>query len=59
MEQDIAETEEMLARAKKPNKVKMRISCKDLLDMDTFSRSDPFAILWIKAEKDKVYRKLG
>jgi Ca2+-dependent lipid-binding protein len=37
----------------------MTIACSALIDMDTFSRSDPFAILYIKAEKDKIWRKLG
>ena len=58
-EEDLAEAKEQLTRAKKPNKVIIRIHCRDLLDVDTFSKSDPFAMFFMKGEQEKKWRYVG
>ena len=59
MVDDENEMQDNLAKAKKPNKVTIRLACQGLADLDFMSASDPYAILYIKAEKDKNWRKLG
>jgi len=50
---------DMLAKAKKPNKVTIRIHCQDLMNVELISTSDPFAIFYLKGESDKVWRRIG
>ena len=43
-----------------PHKIKIEIACKDLVDLDFgMGTSDPFAILYVKGEKDQKWIKLG
>ena len=50
---------DMLDKAKKPNKVTIRIHCQDLMNVELISTSDPFAIFYLKGESDKVWRRIG
>ena len=50
---------DMLSKAKKPNKVTIRIHCQDLFNIDMFNICDPFAIFYLKSESDKLWRKVG
>ena len=34
-----------------PTSVELAISCRNLADMDTFSKSDPFAVLYLQDPK--------
>ncbi|XP_039211094.1 copine-9 isoform X2 [Crotalus tigris] len=40
-------------------KVELTVSCRNLLDMDTFSKSDPVVILYIQETADKEWREFG
>nr|XP_034954297.1 copine-9 [Zootoca vivipara] len=40
-------------------KVELTVSCRNLLDMDTFSKSDPVVILYIQGTADKEWREFG
>ncbi|XP_029140669.1 copine-9 [Protobothrops mucrosquamatus] len=40
-------------------KVELTVSCRSLLDMDTFSKSDPVVILYIQETADKEWREFG
>ena len=39
--------------------MQIHIKCKELVDLDVIGKSDPFAILYVKAENDKKWQKLG
>lgn len=56
---DLEDDDDPLAKAKKPNKVIIKLQCRDLLDLDLVSKSDPFAVFYLKAEMDKVWRRIG
>lgn len=57
--EDQAEAEDMLSKAKKPNKVVVKIECRDLLDIELISKSDPFAVFYLKGEKELKWRRIG
>jgi hypothetical protein len=57
--EDLAEAEDMLSKAKKPNKVIVKIECRDLLDIELISKSDPYAVLYLRGEKEKNWRRIG
>lgn len=59
MVDDENELQDNLNKARKPNIVTIRLQCENLISVDFGSASDPYAILYIKAEKDKNWRKLG
>ena len=59
MVDDENEMQDNLEKAKKPNKVTIRLQCENLISVDFGGESDPYAILFMKAEKDKNWRKLG
>nr|XP_008103759.2 PREDICTED: copine-9 isoform X2 [Anolis carolinensis] len=40
-------------------KVELTVSCRNLLDLDTFSKSDPIVILYIQGTADKEWREFG
>ncbi|XP_042310704.1 copine-9 isoform X1 [Sceloporus undulatus] len=40
-------------------KVELTVSCRNLLDLDTFSKSDPIVILYIQGTVDKEWREFG
>ncbi|XP_013920989.1 PREDICTED: copine-9 [Thamnophis sirtalis] len=40
-------------------KVELTVSCRNLLDMDTFSKSDPVVIVYIQETADKEWREFG
>ncbi|XP_066469100.1 copine-9 [Tiliqua scincoides] len=40
-------------------KVELTVSCRNLLDMDTFSKSDPVVVLYIQGTADKEWREFG
>lgn len=42
-----------------PNSILLYISCRDLVDLDVVGKSDPFAVLFIKCEKDTDWSYLG
>ncbi|XP_054911376.1 copine-8 isoform X3 [Poeciliopsis prolifica] len=40
-------------------KVEIAVSCRDLLDMDTFSKSDPICVLYTQGMGNKEWREFG
>lgn len=42
-----------------PNSVQIYISCRNLVDLDVMGKSDPFAELFIKTEKENLWFSLG
>ena len=49
----IEENAEHVDTIQSPHKVQVTISCRNLIDMDGIgNKSDPYAILYAKAEKD-------
>ncbi len=56
----IEEHTEAMNMVQSPHKIKIEIACKDLVDLDFgMGTSDPFAILYVKGEKDQKWIKLG
>lgn len=55
----IEESKQHFDNAKPHHKVEIHIKCKDLVDLDVIGKSDPYAILYVKAENDKKWQKLG
>jgi hypothetical protein len=45
--------------AQPSNKVQISISCRNLVDLDTFSKSDPEVHVFIKDNKAKPYALIG
>ena len=41
------------------NKVELSFSCRNLVDLDTFSKSDPIVQVFIKDSRAGAYAKLG
>lgn len=56
---EIEEHAEAMDMIKCPHKVQIRLSCRNLLDMDLTGKSDPYAILYAKAEKEQKWQKIG
>ena len=56
---EIEEHAEAIELIQSPHKVKITIMCRDLADMDIGGKSDPYAICYLKGEKDKKWYKLG
>nr|XP_020651069.1 copine-9 [Pogona vitticeps] len=40
-------------------KVEITVSCRNLLDLDTFSKSDPIVLLYVQGTADKEWREFG
>ncbi|KAL3058035.1 hypothetical protein OYC64_010251 [Pagothenia borchgrevinki] len=40
-------------------KIEITVSCRNLLDMDTFSKSDPVVVLYIQGLGTKEWREFG
>ncbi|TFJ98949.1 interferon-inducible GTPase 5-like [Platysternon megacephalum] len=40
-------------------KLELSVSCRNLLDMDTFSKSDPVVVLFIQGSGSKEWREFG
>ena len=61
-EDDVFEHKEAMGYVEEqsPHKVQVTISCRNLIDMDGIgNKSDPFAVLYIKAEKDVKWQRVG
>ena len=57
---DIEEYAEAMDGIECPHKVQLTISCRSLIDVDGINdKSDPFGIVYFKAEKDKKWNRLG
>lgn len=53
------EFNEQMEKIESPNRVQLSISCRNLINTDNFSKSDPYALLLIKTEKEKKWQKVG
>ena len=42
-----------------PHKVQIYVKCRDLADLDFTDKSDPYAVLYLKADKDKKWSYIG
>ncbi|KAK6303174.1 hypothetical protein J4Q44_G00256280 [Coregonus suidteri] len=40
-------------------KIEVTVSCRDLLDVDTFSKSDPVVVLYVQGIGTKEWREFG
>lgn len=40
------------------SKIELKVSCRNLLDMDVFSKSDPFVVLYVQSQNKKEWREL-
>ena len=58
-EDEFEEYKEEIDKLQSPHKVELTITCKDLLNKDVFGKSDPYAIVYIKGEKETKWMKLG
>ena len=59
-ENEIEDHAEAMEMIESPHKVLLSISCKDLPDMDVgVGTSDPFAIVYVKGEKEKKWQRVG
>ena len=57
---DVEEYAEAMDSIECPHKVQLSIACRSLIDVDgPGDKSDPYAIVYFKAEKDKKWTKLG
>mmetsp|Transcript_27236 Transcript_27236/g.36400 ORF Transcript_27236/g.36400 Transcript_27236/m.36400 type:complete len:212 (+) Transcript_27236:172-807(+) len=56
---EIEEYAEAIDMIQSPHKVTITIMCRDLADMDFGGKSDPYAVVYLKGEKDKKWCKLG
>ena len=56
---EVDEHAEAIDMIQSPHKVQLTIMCKELADMDIGGKSDPYANVYIKGEKDKKWVKLG
>ena len=56
---DVEEHAEAMDSIECPHKVQLTISCRSLVDVDLGGKSDPYALVYFKAEKDKKWTKLG
>ena len=57
---DVEEHAEAMDSIECPHKVQLSIACRSLIDVDgPGDKSDPYAIVYFKAEKDKKWTKLG
>ena len=56
---EIEEQKVKLENAATPHKVKIFIKCRDLADLDFTDKSDPYAVMYIKSEKEVKWNKLG
>ena len=55
----IEENKEQVSKVESHHKVSIQISCRNLVDLDNFGESDPFAKLYVKAEKDPSWQLVG
>lgn len=58
-EGEFEEYKEEIEKLSSPHKVELTLTCKDLADKDMFGKSDPYAVVYIKGEKDPIWMKLG
>ena len=59
-EDEIEEHSEAMGLVESPHKVQISLSCRGLADMDGIGgKSDPFAIVYVKGEKDLKWQRVG
>lgn len=56
---EFEEYKEGLDKINSPHKVELTLACKDLANKDFCGKSDPYAVVYIKGEKDPIWMKLG
>ena len=56
---EIEEQRVKLESAVTPHKIQIFIKCRDLADLDFTDKSDPYAVLFVKSEKDKKWNRIG
>ena len=56
---EIEEQNVRLADAITPHKVEIYVKCRDLADLDFTDKSDPYAVMYLRAEKDTKWNKVG
>ena len=57
--EEIEEQNVRLDSAVTPHKVEIYIKCRELADLDFTDKSDPYAIMYVKSEKDDKWHKVG
>lgn len=59
LDEDYEEYKEEIDKIQSPHKVELTISCRDLVNKDIIDKSDPYAVVYIKGEKDRKWVKMG
>ena len=56
---DIDEHAEAMDMVECPHRVQIQIACRNLENTDVAGKSDPYAIVYVKGEKDRKWQKVG